>query len=310
MRAFAQYCILLLDDQKIMAPHARRLQQATHVDTVSSWYMPQQYDTLQWILNGTALQQSDASLAPYSLIDFDFREGEDESQPATAPSNVTAINARRSKISSWQAQDKHVIAYVPAGDWENYRRDYATLNDAGHLGGIIGGWPDEKWVNITGSHLAPVLAALQSRIAEVAADGFDGIEFDLVEVAESYEYEGIGETGFAVSHGEQAVFNRAIFQMAHDAGLFVVMKGYASHVGDFVNDTEMALMEEPFQDAFREQQCVDGLAPYVSAGKLVVAVHYASGTTPNSGLCATAGSRGWQLIFKNMSLNAPIGVCT
>lgn len=294
-----------------MSPFARRmLRSANHTQAVSPWYVPEQYDMFQWILNGTAQQQSDASLAPYSIIDFDFREGEDESQARTAPYNVSAIAARRAKIASWQSQDKHVIAYVPGGDWENYRRDYAVLNDNGHLGNIIGGWPDEKWVNITGSHLQPALNALQARIDEVAADGFDGIEFDLVEVAESYEYEGIGETGFAVTHSEQATFNRAIFQMAHDAGLFVVMKGYATHVGDFVNDTDMALMEEPFQDAYREADCVTGLAPYVDAGKLVVVVHYASGTTPNSTLCATAGSRGWQLIFKNMSLNAPIGVCT
>lgn len=293
-----------------MSPFARRLQQSATTGQIGqSWYMPVQYDTFQWILNGTAQQQSDGSLAAYSLIDFDFREGEDESQSKTAPDNVTAINARRAKIAHWQSLGKRVIAYIPAGDWENYRRDYATLNDNGHLGGIIGGWPDERWVNITGSHLAPVLTAIQARVDEAVADGFDGIEFDLVEVAEAYEFEGLSETGFAVSHAEQAVFNRAIFQMVHDAGLFVVMKGYASHVGDFVDDTDMALMEEPFQDSFRENQCVSGLAPYVSAGKLVVVVHYANGTTPNSTLCATAGSRGWQLIFKNMSLNPPIGVC-
>lgn len=296
-----------------MSPFARRLQQSsaqTAPATGSPWYTPVQYDTFQWILNGTAQQQSDASLAPYSLIDFDFREGEDESLSRTAGYNVSAINARQAKIASWQAQGKHVIAYVPAGDWENYRRDWATLNDNGHLGGSIGGWPDEKWVNITGTHLTPVLAAIQARVDEVAADGFDGVEFDMIEAAESYEYEGIGETGFAVTHAEQATFNRAIFQMVHSAGMFVVMKGYASRVGDFVDDTDMVLMEEPFQDQYREAQCVDGLAPYVSAGKLAVVVHYANGTTPNSTLCATAGSRGWQLIFKNMSLNPPIGVCS
>lgn len=260
--------------------------------------------TFNYILDSGGADACAADTA--TVCGFDWREGEDENLPASHPDNVAAVTARRQAIARLHDQHELAIAYIDAGGWETYRRDWDTLADAGHLGGSVDGWPQERWVNITGDHRAPVLAAIEARVAEAEADGFDAVDFDLVEASDAGE----DEVGFAVSDDEQLAFDRELFALARTHGMGAWMKGFPRLAGDLAADADAWIVEECLADAGRRAECVAATPSW--AGKLIVVVEYVPGDRPlaaDPAGCAVAAANGWHMIFKRLDLDPPVASC-
>src|SRR2546430_717489 len=131
------------------------------------------------------------------------------------------------------------------------------------------GWPGERWVDVRAPKLlGPVLS---KRFDMCRDKGFDAVEPDIMD---GYA----NDTGFPISAADQLAFNRYVARLAHDRGLSVALKNDVDQVGQLAADFDFSVDEECFQ----YQEC-DRLSPFVSAGKAVLHVEYASGTA----FCAT-----------------------
>jgi hypothetical protein len=265
--------------------------------TGSASWTPARGARWQWILDGNAEACRNVNVA---VCDIDWRSGEDETRPVSDPVNVAAVQARRRLIRDLQGRGTKVVCYIEAGDWNRERRDYRALPTSA-LGNTIDGWLSERWVNVSSSHRPQVLQVMQARVNECAADGFDAMEFDMVEAIDDRS------RGFALTDAEQITFNRALAAMAHRAGKAAVHKGIPRLAPHLVNDFDFALVEE-----CNLQDCTP-LNAYTRAGKAVLVAEYNGGTngTPyrDARRCNVAAANGWSLIQKNVNLDPQVAFC-
>src|SRR3954467_9758300 len=92
-----------------------------------------------------------------------------------------------SQISAIKAKGIVAICYIETGSWESYRSDAASY-PVSVLGETMGGYPDERYVDIRST---PVKSAVVKRLDAAKAKGCDGIEPD---IDDSY-FEGDNATG-------------------------------------------------------------------------------------------------------------------
>src|SRR5207245_9378608 len=71
-------------------------------------------------------------------------------------------------VASLHSAGRHVVCYVDAGTWENWRPDAAGYPRA--VLGKTNGWPGERWLDIR--RLAVLAPILRGRLALCAAHGF------------------------------------------------------------------------------------------------------------------------------------------
>jgi hypothetical protein len=85
--------------------------------------------------------------------------------------NNTTLNT--AAVNAIHARGGHVICYVDAGTWENWRVDAGQFPAS--VLGSKNGWPGEKWLDIRQvSVLGPIMTA---RVQKCKQAGFDGLEF-------------------------------------------------------------------------------------------------------------------------------------
>jgi len=102
-------------------------------------------------------------------------------------------------------------------------------------------------------------------------------------------------TGFDFTDDDQLAFNRWLAEGAHERGLGVALKNDLGQIPDLVAWFDFAVNEECFQF----DEC-DLLAPFVDAGKAVLAIDYAG----DEEVCSRAEARGLSLLFKDHDLTA------
>jgi hypothetical protein len=230
-------------------------------------WRPSPRTTWQWQLTG----RLDLSV-PAQMYDIDLFD------------NSAAVVARLHRMG------RHVICYLDAGTYENYRPD-AHLFPASVLG-RPNGWPGERWLDIRQiSVLAPIMRA---RFAMCARKGFDGVEADNVD---GYE----NDTGFPLTGADQLAYNRWLARTAHSFGLSIALK----------NDVDQARQLEPYFDYALDEQCFqyqecDKLRPFTAAHKAVFEVEY---QLPASRFCAQANRLGFMSMVKDLNLDAKRTVC-
>ena len=180
----------------------------------------------------------------------------------------------------------HVICYVDAGTWENWRADAGQF-PASVLGNK-NGWPGEKYLDIRQlSVLGPLMTA---RVQKCRQAGFDGVEFDNVDTYTA-------KTGFPLTADDQLNYNTYLANLAHSNGLSAGLK----------NDLGQAATLKPYFDYAINEQCMQykecdypapGLPDWVASGKAVFEVEYRS-----SALNCTK-SNGWNFnaILKDLNL--------
>lgn len=191
-----------------------------------------------------------------------------------------------SVVAALHAQGKKVIAYVPVGDWEDYRPDSADFPESA-LCGNIPGWP-ERYIDIR--HPTAV-QLIKARIALAASRGFDGIEGDVVDLH-------LVDTGCTpkITEAQMTSFLEDLSAYAHSLGLAYFAKNVPENAAEWSQFTDGVVVEEAYQ--YGEAA---GYMPYVNSGKPVFAVEYGS-SSPTNAQCADANSRGYALFGTNLAL--------
>jgi hypothetical protein len=190
-------------------------------------------------------------------------------------------------VQTLHARGDHVICYIEAGSWTNYRPDSGQFPPS-IIGNTIGGFSD-KWTDIRSPLLRPIIEA---RIQMCAQKGFDAVEPDL---EDGYS----NNTGFPLTANDQIVFNTWIALTVHNNGMSVLLKG----------DPEQAQQLAPTVDFFLNEECNAysecNLYPALSAGgKTVLNAEY-SGKCPTSAFALTNLNT---TLFK-VNLNGPRTPC-
>jgi hypothetical protein len=189
-------------------------------------------------------------------------------------------------VAVLHARGRHVLCYIDAGSWENYRSDAASFPTV-VLGKVLDGWPDERWLDIRRIDLlAPILGR---RLDTCVAKGFDGVDPDNVN---GYT----NATGFPLTAADQLRFDRWLAAEAHKRDLAIALK----------NDGDQTAALVPTFDAAVVEQCVQydecGLySLFVAAGKPVFDIEYSRSP---SAFCPVAAKLRFEIVGKHLSLDA------
>ena len=184
-------------------------------------------------------------------------------------------------VDAIHATGRHVIGYVTAGDAERWRPDYQQYVDFDRrCGGCLLGkpfshrFPDEYWANFSHGkgRFDFMLQMLRARTDRVAATGFDGIEYDIMDTFA----QGARWTGFEVDAETQLEYNTALAEMAHADGLSAALKNDGSQIAELLPHFDYAINEQCFQ----YDECAGGWYPkpawraFIQAGKPVFEAEY------------------------------------
>lgn len=204
--------------------------------------------------------------------------------------DVDGTYTAASTVARLHALGRHVICYVNAGAYENFRPDSRAF--PAQVMGNSDGWPGERWLDIRQlSVLRPIMLA---RFQNCKAKGFDAIEADEVD---GYE----NDTGFPLTAADQLAFDEMLAGLAHGLGLSIGLKNDYDQVAQLVGDFDFAIDEQCFQ----YQEC-EQLLPFIRAGKAVFEVEY---SVPNSQFCTQAKAMGFSAMRKNLALDPPRWPC-
>ncbi len=203
------------------------------------------------------------AVAP-AVFDIDF-----QTDGTCTGGTITQENA--AAVAAIHANGAKAICYIDAGGAETFRPDfpmYQAFDDAcdGCLfGRPVSGFRDEFWVEINNDHGQRdfLLGRMSARLDRCVANGFDGVEMDVVD-------EWANKTGLSISPDTQLLYNTALANLAHAKGLTFALK----------NDVEQVPELEPYFDyAINEQcqqygECGAYTSSFIDAGKAVFQVEY------------------------------------
>ena len=199
--------------------------------------------------------------------------------------DVDGFDTPSSVVATLHSHHAHVICYISAGAWENWRPDAGKFPAS--VLGSTNGWPGEKWLDIRQiAILRPIMAA---RFDTCRAKGFDAVEPDNVA---GYT----NSTGFPLTAANQIAYNKMIAGLAHARGLKVGLKNDVEQARSLVGSFDFAVNEQCFQYS----EC-STLAPFIAAHKPVFNVEYRG--APRS-VCPAAATMKFSSIYKKLSLNA------
>ena len=219
--------------------------------TATTWWHPGPLSSWQYDLEWPVAVPTNIGAVQVYDIDYDGSEQGTQAQ-------VTAL------VSRIHVEGSRAICYLETGAWENYRPD-AGQYPSGVLGTTVGGYPDERYVDI---RQWPVLAPiLDARFRQCKAEGFDGVETD---IDDSYTE----NTGFPLTLQDEVTFDTEVAAELHSLGLAWFLK---NGINDDAFITDMA----PVADGTVNEQCwqydeCSQLEPFVKAGKPVLNVEYAN----------------------------------
>jgi hypothetical protein len=217
-----------------------------------------------------------AAVSP-SVFDIDLYV-----DPAVAGNNTTFNTAA---VNAIHANGAKAICYVSAGTFEPWRPDVASYPES-IKGRAVGGFKDEKWVDIRQTNI--LLPIMDARVAKCKQAGFDGVEWDTVD---GYT----NRTGFPLTAADQLFYDASLANLAHSYGLTVALK----------NDVEQLPDLSPYFDYAINEQCqqyseCDGYSTYfISHGKAVFQVEYKLGLTK---FCPQANAANRNAIKKTYDL--------
>lgn len=227
-------------------------------------WIPASNTSWQWQLSGLPIDQTvDAQMYDIDLFDNDA-----------------------SVVAALHTADRHVVCYLNAGAWEDWRTDAGQFPDA-VKGNALPNWPGERWLDIRQlSVLEPIMSA---RLDLCQQKGFDAVEPDNID---GYT----NDSGFIISYQAQIAYNTFLANAAHARGLSIGLKNDMSQASDLLASFDWALNEECFYYA----EC-DTLAPFTNAGKAVFNVEY---NLTADQFCTQANQLGFNSMVKRLSLDA------
>jgi len=211
--------------------------------------------------------------------------GEVGNQVAAAAYDIDGFESTPGEVAALHHLGRHVICYIDAGTWENWRPDAHRFPSA--VLGRPNGWPGERWLDIR--RLGVIEPIMRARFAMCARKGFDALEADNIDGFEN-------QTGFPITARAQLAYDEWIARQAHRLGMAVFEK----------NDPEQASRLEPFFDGVLDEQCRQyrecaAFAVYLRAGKPVLDAEYSRRLYP--AFCRADASAGIMGALYNPSLD-------
>lgn len=258
------------------APTAAAPLPAATSSPASSTWVPGTTDTFQWQLNTTT---------PDTTVNASVYDVDGADTPAQT-------------VATLHAAGRHVVCYMNAGVYENWRADAKAFPQA-VIGNADAGWPGEYWLDIRRLDvLGPIM---QARMDACKSKGFDAIEPDNID--------GFGNaTGFTLTAADQLTFNEWLATQAHNRGMSIALKNDNTQAADLLPYFDFALAE----DCWTQGWCTTDLARFHAAGKAVFTVEYSDAMTAAAfaaNVCPQAKAAGFFALFKNRSLDAYRAIC-
>ena len=235
----------------------------------ASWWHPTAGLTWQWQLTTPVDTTQNVN-----IYDIDYED------------NSTAV------VSTLHGLGKKVIAYMSVGTWEDFRGDAGDF-PAAIKGNTVGGFPDEKWLDIRDQ--TTLRDIMRARFDLAKAKGFDAVEMDNID---GYT----NNPGFSFSAGDQLVYNLWLASAVHSIGLAAFFKNDTDQVNDVVDYYDGCVVEQAF-----EYGEADAYSPFILQNKPVLEAEYNIAT---SAFCSDAIDLGFSAIHKNLNLNASVTYCS
>jgi hypothetical protein len=211
--------------------------------------------------------------------------------------DIDGFDNTAADVAALHALGKKVICYIEVGAAESYRPDYAQFPTA-DLGSTVGGYPDEKYLNINDAAVATIIEA---RIAICAQKGFDGIEPD---IDDSYT----DTTGFTITEANDVAYLQKLATYAHSLGLAWGLKNGAdggdpaTFVPAVLAFADFAIVEEPFFLG-----TISSFEPaFSSAGKAMFVAEYTNDTSSTSSFCPQAIADGTNAALFDVALDGKV----
>ncbi len=211
--------------------------------------------------------------------------GNVDQSPNVAMFDIDLFENSASVIQALHSKGSHVVCYVNAGAYEDWRPD-ANSFPASVVGKDYTGWPGEKWLDIR--RLDVLQSIMDKRLDSCKAKGFDSVEPDNVNAYQE-------DTGFPLGADDQLRYNTYLAQAAHKRGLSIALKNDLDQTAALVRLYDWELNEQCFEN----HEC-DKLQPFSKAGKAVFNVEY--NLEPNQ-FCAEANRLNFNSLRKNLELD-------
>jgi hypothetical protein len=197
--------------------------------------------------------------------------------------DVDGFEVSKATVTDLHDAGRHVVCYLSAGAWENFRPDADAFPDS--VLGRSNGWPGERWLDIR--KLGVLGPIMEARLDMCADKGFDAVEFDNVE---GYQ----NRTGFPLHGADQLKFNVFLANQAHARGMSAVLKNDLGQIPALLPYYDFALNEQCHQ----YDEC-GRLDAFVEASKAVFGVEYKL-AKPN--FCPQANAHNFNFLKKKLSL--------
>ena len=197
----------------------------------------------------------------------------------------------KTTIDLLHARGTRVICYFSGGSSETYRPDFKSFPSS-VKGKTLSDYPDERWLDVRQlSILGPIMTARMDLAVQKGCDAVD------VDNMDGYT----NDSGFAISYAQQLAYNNLLATEAHRRGLSIGLKNDLLQIKDLADSYDFAINE----------QCLDYnecnyMKPFIDRQKAVFAISY-SGT--RSSVCTPANSLNFDMLIKNLSLDAARTSC-
>ena len=189
-------------------------------------------------------------------------------------------------ISALKSRGVKVVCYIDGGSWESYTPDAGVFPES-ILGKVVGGWPDERFVDIRSKDLLwPIMRA---RIDLAKQKGCDGIYHDW---ADSF----MQDTGFPLTATDQLTYNRFWIAEAHARGISIGLINDLLQVAELADEYDWGLNES----CMNYNEC-GYLKPFIDAGKPVFALQYSGDPAV---YCPKLNALNFDGLFKKVALDA------
>ena len=198
---------------------------------------------------------------------------------------IDGFDSNAQEVAAMHAKGVHVICYMDAGTWENWRPDASSFPAA--ILGASNGWPGERWLDIR--QLAIVAPLILHRMDMCQSKGFDAVDPDNVDGFQN-------ATGFALTANDQLNFNRFVAQAAHQRGLAVGLKNDLTQIPNLIGTFDWSTDEQ----CFEYQECA-ALQPIVQAHKAVLEIEYHLDVAQ---FCPQANALNFNALKKDINLTA------
>jgi hypothetical protein len=200
--------------------------------------------------------------------------------------DLDLFETRRATVARLKRQGKHVICYLSAGSWENWRPDKDKF-PAAAIGKPYYGWPGERWLDIRAPSVKNIM---KTRMDLCKEKGFDGVDADNMD---GYEQ----NTGFPLTRADAITFLRFLAAEAHKRGLAFGLKNVPELSAAVLGVMDFAVTEDCFDQGWcRESR------NFITANKPVFAIEYTDNNISFAAFCRQAKQFGLSPIYKKRDL--------